>query len=97
MRRVESVGFDAFEWDEVKAHWNYKKHAIRFEDAAAALSFPHLEEPSDRNGEKRTLAICPVAARIVAVVYTLRDDKCRIISVRAARDYEQREYRLVYP
>jgi uncharacterized DUF497 family protein len=97
MRRVEAPQFEAFEWDENKANSNFEKHGITFEEAAEALAQPHLEEKSNRKEEVRVLAICPLSQRIIAVIYTMRDEKCRIISARAARDYEQREYRFVYP
>jgi uncharacterized DUF497 family protein len=69
---------------------------ITFEEAAEALAHPHLEQESNRDGEMRVLAICPLSMRVIAVVYTLRGEKRRIISARAARDYEQREYRYIY-
>lgn len=97
MRRVEKLVVEEFEWNPSKAQANFEKHGISFDEAAESLSHPHLEVQSDRDGENRVLAICPLSIRIIAVVYTLRDDKCRIISARAARDYEQREYRDVYP
>ena len=56
-----------------------------------------VDKPSERNDEIRTLAICPLTDRLIAVVYTMRGDICRIISARAARKNEQRAYRQVYP
>ena len=97
MKRIEKVEFDKFEWDKSKEQLNIQKHGIDFDEASIALSQPHLEVRSDRNGEVRTLAICPSSGRIIAVVYTMRGEKCRIISARAARDYEQAEYRHNYP
>jgi uncharacterized DUF497 family protein len=97
MRLVRETLFSEFEWDSAKEQRNIRKHGIDFDEALIALSQPHLEERSDRNGEVRTLAICPSSGRIIAVVYTMRGEKCRIISARAARDYEQAEYRHNYP
>ena len=96
MRAVLEPSFLQFEWDVEKARANYEEHGISFEEAAEALSYPHLEEQSDRNGEKRTLTVCRLSRRIIAVIYTVRNDKCRIISARAARNYEQREYRHIF-
>ena len=97
MERVERIETDQFEWDKNKARLNFEKHGITFEEAAEAVVRPHLEEASSRDGEMRILAICPISERIIAVIYTIRGEKCRIISARAARDYEQREYRFVFP
>lgn len=87
----------SFEWDEAKRHVNILKHGIDFEDAALALSLPRLEYPSDRHGEKRTVAICPEQARLIAVTYTMRGEICRIISARVARTNERREYYTRHP
>ncbi|MDI6835009.1 MAG: BrnT family toxin [Rhizobiaceae bacterium] len=35
--------------------------------------------------------------RLIAVVYTMRGDICRVISARVARPNEQREYYARYP
>jgi uncharacterized DUF497 family protein len=86
----------SFEWDENKNEINQRKHGIDFLQAARALQKPHVTLPSDRGGEARTLAICPDTARLIAVVYTMRSERCRIISARAARKNEQRAYRQLY-
>jgi len=95
--REEQSYFSSFEWDELKRETNLAKHGIDFPRAASALNGPRLDKPSERNGEIRTLAICPLTDRLIAVVYTMRGEACRIISVRAARKNEQRAYRQVYP
>ncbi|MDO9414725.1 BrnT family toxin [Pararhizobium sp.] len=84
--------FSSFEWDEKKRMQNIAKHGIDFEDALLALEEPHVEIRSDKNGEVRTLAICPDTDRLITVVYTMRGETCRIISARAARKYEQKLY-----
>jgi uncharacterized protein len=93
MQPMERPVFDEFEWDRKKEAENIRKHGIDFDQAAIALSRPHLEARSDRNGEVRILAICPATNRIIAVIYTMREERCRIISARAARKDEQRAYR----
>lgn len=87
----------AFEWDESKRERNLAKHGIDFEDAVLALSTPRFEYPSPREDEDRTIAICRDSERLIAVIYTMRGSVCRIISVRAARDNERREYHARYP
>lgn len=96
MRVVLDPDFRGFQWDEAKAAANEVKHGITFLEAAEALAHPHMEIESDRDGEKRVLAICPLSEQVIAVVYTMRHEKCRIISARAARRNEQRAYRLVF-
>ena len=95
MRAIIDPYFRGFEWDDNKAASNYRKHRITFEEAAEALSHPHLERESERKGEARVLAICPLSNQIIAVVFVMRGDLCRIISARAARTNEQREYRQI--
>ncbi len=89
--------FSSFEWDETKRESNLAKHGIDFLLAASALKGPRLERLSERNGEVRTLAICPLTDRLIAIVYTMRGEACRIISARAAHENEQRAYRQIYP
>lgn len=86
----------AFEWDETKRATNLAKHGIDFLRAVELLLRPHAEKPSDRNGEVRILAVCPDTDRLIAVVYTMRGDVCRIISARAARKNEQEQYRKLF-
>lgn len=85
--------FSSFDWDENKRQINVEKHGIDFLVAARALSGTHVERRSDQNGECRILAICPETDRLIAVVYTMRDEICRIISARAARKNEREKYR----
>lgn len=94
--RIETEPLTSFVWDEQKRLSNIAKHGIDFEDAAIALQRPRIERPSDRNGEMRVLAICPETYRLIAVVYTMRDTTCRIISARRARKNEQRLYNAHY-
>ncbi len=89
--------FISFEWDENKRLINIEKHGIDFLRAAKILSMPHLEKTSEQNGESRVLAICPETDRLIAIVYTMRGDVCRIISARAARQNERRTYRQLFP
>ena len=92
MRLVLEVTFSGFEWDAAKEQLNIEKHGIGFDEAVIALSQAHVEELSVRDGEVRRLAICPISGRVIAVIYTMRGETCRIISARAARNYEKDEY-----
>lgn len=96
MRIVEKIAVTEFDWDPHKRKRTIDERGLDFADGARALLEPHLEFSSDRHGERRTLAICRHTARMIVVVYTLRDDLCRIISVRPARKNEQREFRQIF-
>jgi uncharacterized protein len=86
---------DEFEWDDAKAEENYRKHGVTFDEAAYALSDPMcLEEPDERfdYGEERYFAVAMGAKLLLAIVYTVRGEACRVISAREATRHEQRNY-----
>jgi hypothetical protein len=82
----------AFEWDEEKRKNNLEKHGIDFDDAIGVFYGPILVHRSDRNNERRWIAIGVLEERLIAVVFTRRADILRIISARRARTNEEREY-----
>ena len=84
-----------FEWDENKNAANIKKHGIAFEDASKIFLRQRIEKRSDRAGERRYITIGEVNNRIIAVVYTPRGNKFRIISARKVRKNEERKYRSI--
>lgn len=83
-----------FEWNEAKRLANLAKHRIDFRDAARVFLGPTVERPSPdpKSGEGRFIAVGDLDGRVIAVVYTWRDDRRRIISVRRARRNEQRDH-----
>lgn len=84
-----------FEWDMAKESANEQKHGLSFIDAATVFDDPHhLEEDSTRpeHGEERWKAIGMVGEFVVAVIYTDRQDRRRIISARRARKHERAQY-----
>jgi uncharacterized DUF497 family protein len=90
MVRIE---ISAFEWDELKCETNVQKHGIDFRDAASVFRAEVLLGRSDREGEMRWTAIGLLAGREICVVFTERENVCRIISARRARKNERRAYR----
>lgn len=82
-----------FEWDINKEAINLKKHGISFVVAARMLLEKHYEARSDRNNEIRYLAVGEIENRVIAVVYTRRGNKYRIISARKARKDEEARYK----
>ena len=82
-----------FEWDEQKNRLNFEKHGIAFSVAAKVFANEHIEYPSPRNDEERHIAVGEVNGKVIAVVYTIRYEKIRIISARRAWKKEERAYR----
>ncbi len=86
---------EEFEWDDGKAETNLRLHGISFEDALPVFLDPWLLEIVDDRtdyGEPRYYAIGMVDGVILAVIYTLREKRIRIISARHATKSEQRKY-----
>ncbi len=85
-----------FEWDARKAESNLEKHGISFATATAVFNDPnYIEEDTTRpeQGETRIKAVGIVKGElIVAVVYTDREQKRRIISARRAGKNERDKY-----
>jgi len=84
-----------YEWDEAKADTNLRKHGVDFADAALALEddFALTRRDLFSAGEERfvTLGRDPLG-RLLAVVYTWRDDRIRLISAREATSRERHQY-----
>ena len=87
-----------FEWDPSKARQNLKKHGIDFADAAVALTDENalaIVDP-DRDEEVRFVTLCrDPLTRVLAVVFTWRDDRVRLISARKATPRERRDYEAI--
>ena len=84
-----------FEWDPAKAEVNLRKHGVSFPFAAGVfLDLHHLERRDSQtgDGEDRWIVVGLVNDFEVAVVYTLRGDRIRIISARRADTYERESY-----
>lgn len=84
-----------FEWDDSKAEANYAKHGIPFNLAVRVFDDPfRLEIEDDRfdYGEERIITLGLIDGRVYVVIYTPRDDHCRIISARKANARESRRY-----
>jgi len=83
-----------FEWDENKNLTNIEKHGIDFNDAKIIFSNPLIvkEDKRDEYNETRWIAIGLLRAFVVIVVYTNRETKIRIISIRLANKREREVY-----
>jgi uncharacterized DUF497 family protein len=85
-----------FEWDEAKREANLVKHGFDFEDVFEIFEGPLLVTETGWPDERRLKAIGLFRGREMAVIYTMRGEVMRIISVRRARHEERREYRSLY-
>lgn len=83
------------QFDPAKAASNLRKHGVSFADAEGVFYDPlaiHRLDP-DAEGEERFVAVGEGSAGIVLVViYTLRGDEIRLISVRRATRREVKDY-----
>lgn len=83
-----------FEWDEAKRRSNLAKHDVEFAEIFAMFEGHLVEERDDRRdyGEERWLAYGEAEGRVIAVVYTWRGNRRRLISARRARADERKKY-----
>lgn len=85
-----------FEWDEEKARENYRKHKVRFEEGLTVFSDPltiTIDDPDHSVDEQRYIDIGTSAkGRVLAVSYTERGSRIRMISCRRATPTERRQY-----
>jgi len=84
-----------FRADPAKAASNLRKHGVSFADAEGVLQDPlavTVEDP-DAEGEQRFISIgLGSAGELLVVVWTKRDDECRVISARRATRKERKQY-----
>jgi uncharacterized DUF497 family protein len=86
---------DDFEWNDAKARRNYIRHGVTFDIARKAFADPSMVEVLDNRedyGEDRYLLIGMAEGQLLSIIYTDRNDRCRIISARRANRDEQDHY-----
>ncbi len=84
-----------FVWDETKRKSNLVKHGLDFNDAHLVYDDRNkLIYDFDRQGERRLLdlAFAVVKGRLLALIYTQREDDVRVISFRTASREEREQY-----
>jgi uncharacterized protein len=86
-----------FEWHEEKNEANIQKHGFDFSDAYQVFEAPHVVFPSSKGDEERFGAVGLLNGYCVVVIYTVRQLKHRIISIRRARPDERRQLSQLYP
>lgn len=83
-----------FEWDEDKNTTNFQKHGLWLDDAWAVFSGPMTIRVDDRKDyrETRYAALGCLERTIVFLVYTMRGETIRLISMRVANKKERKIY-----
>jgi len=85
-----------FEWDEVKARANLKKHKVSFEEGKTVFNDPFLFTFPDNMhsaSEERYVNIgLSAKGRVLILTHTERQGKIRIISCRKATPLERSFY-----
>lgn len=85
-----------FEWDPEKAHSNFEKHGVTFDEAGSAfrdaLSMT-IPDPLHSDDEDRFVLIgYSHRERLLVIVHTYRSYRVRLISARPATKRERRHY-----
>lgn len=85
---------NSFEWDDTKRRANVAKHGIDFVDAVEVFADPKqiTYRSTLYTGEERYISIGMSKGNLIAVVFTRRETRLRIISARAARRNERERY-----
>ena len=81
-----------YEWDEEKRLSNLEKHRIDFQEMERFDWDSARCEFDDYYPEPRWTATGYIGLTHYYVVYTMREEKCRIISLRKATRQEVRDY-----
>jgi uncharacterized DUF497 family protein len=86
-----------FEWGETKRLRTLQERGLDFRDDRHLFDgTPLYTYPSARDGEDRIVSVGLLERRLIAVVSMERDGIYRIISMRRARDAEERKFRALY-
>lgn len=82
------------EWDDRKNEINKKKHGISFETAARVFLDKNLVDDYDElhSDEEERIKVIGRVGKILAVIYTERGEKYRLISARQATKKEEDVY-----
>lgn len=83
-----------YEWDEEKAAANLRKHGLDFADAALVLEDELALTMRDLHSEEERFVALgrDPNGRLLAVVYTWRGERIRLISARETTSKERRHY-----
>ena len=82
-----------FEFDPEKSEANKTKHGIDFVEGQALWEDPdRLQLPARTQGEPRLMLIGRIGDRHWSAIFTIRENRTRIISIRRSRTREVEQY-----
>jgi uncharacterized DUF497 family protein len=82
-----------FKYDPTKSQTNKEKHGMDFDEAQVLwLDEDRVEFPARSDTEERHALLAKKDGKIWVAFYTMREAAIRIISVRRARENEERTY-----
>ena len=85
-----------FEWDDVKARTNLRKHGVAFSEAQTVFDDPLAritDDPDHSVGEERELIIgYSLEGRLLVSSFVQRGETIRIINARTADPRERRRH-----
>ena len=83
-----------FVWDSEKAKLNFKKHKVAFEDATRIFLDEYRYDDYDElhSDDEDRIKTVGFVMNVLAVIYTERGDRNRIISARRADKDEEADY-----
>ncbi len=83
-----------FEWDEAKRRANIRKHGMDFQGIEEVFEsdIASVEDTRFKYSETRYLTFGMWQGRVVVIAHTESEDVIRIISVRKANKYEEKQY-----
>lgn len=89
-----AYGDDQFVWDPPKSQSTFDDRGLTFHAATIAFRGPMLRRRDARKdyGEPRYQALGECNGQVLAIVFTPRNNQCRIISLRLATDEEAITY-----
>ena len=81
-----------YEWDEAKRRETLERRGIDFAEIYGFDWGTSIRWPSPRNDEERQASLGMIGDRLYHVVWTMRGENTRIISLRKANRREERVY-----
>ena len=82
-----------YEFDEIKSAANKAKHGLDFSEAQKLRQdVDAVEIPAKSDVEQRKMLIARIGGKIWSAIFTERDNKIQIISVRRTRTNEEAMY-----
>ena len=81
-----------FDYDSTKSGANRQKHGISLEEATKLWFVSSVEIEAWFAGEERRMIIGKLNNKLYSCVFTVREDKIRLISARRSRSSEEEVY-----